>query len=506
MLWYQAPGTWTDNTWIEGGKFSNFTLQGNNYVGEGIRVNRVVDCMTFENLKIANVGQGILGTKWGWSTSFINVYCYQCSISSINLTNAYNGCTFVNCALYGGNIITQIHLKLQTNSFGCSFVGGYIEGCTVGASISYSSIAFTGVDFEVCGQNFIQITGSYSGSTLNFANPPIDISGCCFVGVPSQYGIIVTGGQAEIHSNFFINQGSNPGAGIYAINGSATGDAGLCVSEHDNNFRGWNGQNTTGNVWSQFTALRTSAPSGVPQLYGAGLPTFNADTVIAKYNGLGDYSTYNNIGETGYVANDYAYPTTSLIHYANYQGGSPAKTYGKLAVAANITQQGSILATYGGIADTITTSFRPLSDNSTTLGSSSYRWSTVYAATGTINTSDANQKQQIQALTVAEQNVAKAIKGLIKTFKFNSAVVKKGDNARIHIGVIAQEVQSEFIAQGLDPNKYALFCSDTWYIDTENNIYQKNIDENNQLIPNLTQVTQLGIRYEELLAFVISAL
>ena len=31
------------------------------------------------------------------------------------------------------------------------------------------------------------------------------------------------------------------------------------------------------------------------------------------------------------------------------------------------------------------------------------------------------------------------------------------------IGAVAQEVQAAFIAENLDPARYALFCSDTWY-------------------------------------------
>ena len=149
--------------------------------------------------------------------------------------------------------------------------------------------------------------------------------------------------------------------------------------------------------------------------------------------------------------------------------------------------------------------FFPGTDNAISCGFSSYRWSVVYSATASINTSDANQKQQIADLTTAEKSVANSIKGLIKTFKFNEAVTKKGDNARIHIGVIAQEVQSAFIAQGLDPSRYALFCSDTWYEVDGNHLnsggeFCKKTDE------GAVEVTQLGIRYDELLAFVISTL
>jgi hypothetical protein len=148
--------------------------------------------------------------------------------------------------------------------------------------------------------------------------------------------------------------------------------------------------------------------------------------------------------------------------------------------------------------------FYPSTDNTLKLGYPSFRWTTVYATTALINTSDANQKQQILDLNEAEKAVAKRIKSLIKTFKFNDSVAEKGDKARIHIGVIAQEVQSAFIAEGLDPNKYAMFCSDTWYeVDgkpkNDDGFYTKDT-------LNAIEVTRLGIRYDQLLAFVISTL
>jgi hypothetical protein len=125
----------------------------------------------------------------------------------------------------------------------------------------------------------------------------------------------------------------------------------------------------------------------------------------------------------------------------------------------------------------------PGADNVMSLGTSGFRWTTVYATTGTINTSDANQKQQIADLSEAEKAVARSIKSLIKTFKFNDAVAAKGSAARKHVGVIAQDVQTAFAAQGLNAEEYGIFCSDT-------------VDGN----------TQLGVRYEELLAFVIASL
>ena len=125
-----------------------------------------------------------------------------------------------------------------------------------------------------------------------------------------------------------------------------------------------------------------------------------------------------------------------------------------------------------------------LTDNACSLGISAYRWSTVYAGTGTINTSDSTLKQDIAGLGQAELNVAATIKTRIKKFRFVDAVASKGDDARIHVGVIAQEVEQAFVDEGLDPRRYAMFCEDT-------------LDDGSK---------RLGIRYDELLAFVIAAL
>ncbi len=116
------------------------------------------------------------------------------------------------------------------------------------------------------------------------------------------------------------------------------------------------------------------------------------------------------------------------------------------------------------------------------LGLAAKRWSVVYANTTPISTSDRAEKEEIEDLSGAELRVASALKGLVKKFKFKGRVRK-------HVGVIAQDVQDAFTAEGLDATEYGLFCSDTW------------TDEDTG-----EEKTRLGIRYEELLAFVIAAL
>ena len=141
----------------------------------------------------------------------------------------------------------------------------------------------------------------------------------------------------------------------------------------------------------------------------------------------------------------------------------------------------------------------PISNNATTLGSASRLWSEVFAGNATINTSDENAKQQIADLDAAERAVATRIKGLVKKFKFNDAVAAKGAGARIHVGVVAQDVEQAFIAEGLDPRAYSMFCEDTVYVDAEN-------VEHDEPAEGRTETQKLGVRYTELLAFVIAAL
>ena len=161
-------------------------------------------------------------------------------------------------------------------------------------------------------------------------------------------------------------------------------------------------------------------------------------------------------------------------------------------------------------------------DNAVDLGFSTVRWDDVYATNGTIQTSDANEKQQIAALTDAEITAAKAISQLFKTFKWNDSVAEKGDAARTHTGVIAQDVEAAMTAAGLDAGDYAFFISSTWW-ETQTEVPAVEADEENgieavaaytrtdtydtaeEAPEGATERTRMGIRYPELLSFIGAA-
>jgi hypothetical protein len=64
-------------------------------------------------------------------------------------------------------------------------------------------------------------------------------------------------------------------------------------------------------------------------------------------------------------------------------------------------------------------------DNTLDLGYSTLRWDDIYATNGTIQTSDRNEKQDIEALTDAETRVAVAAKGLLRKFRWIDSVARK---------------------------------------------------------------------------------
>ena len=110
---------------------------------------------------------------------------------------------------------------------------------------------------------------------------------------------------------------------------------------------------------------------------------------------------------------------------------------------------------YGGIIS-------PTADNAYSLGQASYRFTQLYAGSGTINTSDARLKTAVTALSVAEIEAAKALGLEIGTYQFLAAVAEKGDEARHHVGLTVQRAMEILEAYELDPCTYGFICYDKW--------------------------------------------
>ncbi len=104
---------------------------------------------------------------------------------------------------------------------------------------------------------------------------------------------------------------------------------------------------------------------------------------------------------------------------------------------------------------------KPNTDNTFALGLSTARWSTVYAGTGTINTSDAREKTAPLAIDDAVLDAWGDVQ--LITFQWLNSIQQKGEDiARWHFGVIAQQVRNAFVDHGIDGTRYGLLCYDEW--------------------------------------------
>ena len=102
----------------------------------------------------------------------------------------------------------------------------------------------------------------------------------------------------------------------------------------------------------------------------------------------------------------------------------------------------------------------PNASDLTSLGLPEYKFTQLYASSGTINTSDERVKQQIQLIPDEVLDAWGEVN--FYEFKFNDAVEKKEENARTHAGLIAQRIKEIFEKHNLDPFKYGLLCYDKW--------------------------------------------
>ena len=118
--------------------------------------------------------------------------------------------------------------------------------------------------------------------------------------------------------------------------------------------------------------------------------------------------------------------------------------------------------------------FGPATDNTQTAASASFRYSVVYAGTGTINTSDSREKTAPIAIDDAVLDAWSDVQ--LVTFQWLSSIAQKGDSARWHFGVVAQQVRDAFIARGLDGTKYGLLCYDEWDAEYEPVVVSEVVD------------------------------
>lgn len=237
------------------------------------------------------------------------------------------------------------------------------------------------------------------------------------------------------------------------------------------------------------SSILIDAFAGVPQFLGrrsAGTPSspsaLGANTTLYQIGGMGR-------GATGYAAS--ARVSINLVSAEAW-----TDTAQGTRISFSTTQTGTTtLVTRLGISDV--GDITPGSDNAQNFGSASTRFKEIFCANGTINTSDAREKDWRGTLSDAELRTARRLLREVGVFRWRDSIASKGEGARLHIGVTAQSVAEAFRAEGLEPAAYGLWCED--------GLVAVPAEEADAAAVQLSG-TRMGVRYDQLLAFLMAAL
>ncbi|MEL0569287.1 glycosyl hydrolase family 28-related protein [Citrobacter werkmanii] len=410
-------------------------------------------------------------SMWGLSARGANIENFADSAIRFLERSAANGSSLD--VIIWGNFKTGNAGILFDSESDCNgvVVSGFIEKVNYGiiAGRGTGPVNAVGVDFEQCQLNVIRAASDMSdGRKVG----PITLSNC-FLHSVSGSKIYAEGSTVVVNDSRLL-------AGTYDFETDA-GKTGLILFDNNQFESGAIGIASGANVRGKYT-------------HQAGDAIYNYAT-----NALETFAnTYemNNFEWTGYPLTQ-----TSGFTFSARASTADNRNYGRSTwfvsdrTSTDVqTVTGVTLAT-----DNAVRYFGPMADNLITCGSASARFTVVYAVAGTINTSDVREKQQQRLLYDAEKKAAAEIKSSIRAYKRNDEVERDGDDAKWHFGVMAQGVAEVLKKNGLNHEDYDFLSYEEW-----DDIPESVDKEGNVISPVIPAGSRWGVKYSQLLCFIIS--
>ena len=291
------------------------------------------------------------------------------------------------------------------------------------------------------------------------------------------------------------------------------------ISLHDNNVDAHPEFNNVFAKTNLFVGAKTFSPDG------SVIGSVRAQVQNDGTNGAGVLETYGytngNSNFCGTIRFNYVHPASQTgllsagqIYARKYNSSTEGydTTHSLVFTTNNLGKRSAYL----GIVDTdVTQQFnfnttRFYAISTLDLGSSLYQFKDAYLQNSPIVSSDERLKQDIEEIPEAVFRAWSRVN--IKQYRFREAVTTKGDSARKHVGVIAQQILAAFEAEGLDATKYGIVCHDEWddqYVTETITDAEAVLEKGNVVTPEKTHqekrfVKAAGdvwtVRYEEALA------
>jgi hypothetical protein len=225
---------------------------------------------------------------------------------------------------------------------------------------------------------------------------------------------------------------------------------------------------------------------------GAGLPRLGVNASADATNRLAVASaatllTHDGAGHQLKLNKASGGDTASLLFQSNWSGraemGLMGDNHWRIKVSPDGSAWSDALAVDASTnAVSVTGVLRPVSDNAVTLGASGARWSAVWSATGTIQTSDRRDKTAI-----APSELGLDFIRLLEPVRFRW----KGGDERTHYGLIAQQVAAAAARLDVDFGGHVL-------ADADDRASQQALRYDQFIAPLVKAVQELAERIEAL--------
>lgn len=341
------------------------------------------------------------------------------------------------------------------------------EAITGSADVTFASanvtLTLTDTNTTQSARNLrLNCIGTTGGSSRNLVVPAIEkqyiVNNACGdsivvknatgtgVTVPAGTSAIVYNNGTNVVDAFTFMSSLSVSGAISGTTGSFTGDLAttgtlFCTSPNSSTTGAIRLRDATGNPDAVY--LQALSNNGGTQY---GYLRFRSSGQIDTYGGL---NVAGNMVASGRV---YGYsPNVSTAGALTLQdaSGNPDAVYIQAVNNTGSAEYGNLKFKADGTIGHSGAAI-PLVDNALSCGTASFRWSEVYAGTGTINTSDEREKVWRGPATDAEMAAARAIIAELGFYQWKDSVAEKGpDEARYHFGARAQRVWTAMAEQGL---------------------------------------------------------